>query len=96
MIPFESYNLLYRAGAQRETIRRSIALQTAARRMPARRSLAATLSRTGLNRLVSHHARRAHADFVRPHTLKHINIGALLVHMLELRRKVFARSQLNH
>jgi uncharacterized radical SAM superfamily Fe-S cluster-containing enzyme len=36
MIPFESYNLLYRSGGQLEQIRRSIAAQTAQRRLPAR------------------------------------------------------------
>jgi uncharacterized radical SAM superfamily Fe-S cluster-containing enzyme len=34
MIPFESYNLLYRSGNQLEHIRRSIASQAAQRRMP--------------------------------------------------------------
>jgi uncharacterized radical SAM superfamily Fe-S cluster-containing enzyme len=34
MIPFESYNLLYRSGSQLEQIRRSIALQAQQRRLP--------------------------------------------------------------
>ena len=34
MIPFESYNLLYRSGEQLAKIRASIAAQTAQRRAP--------------------------------------------------------------
>jgi uncharacterized radical SAM superfamily Fe-S cluster-containing enzyme len=36
MVPFESYNLLYRSGSQLEQIRRSIAEQASQRRLPAR------------------------------------------------------------